>query len=75
MSAMSFAAWAARRRSPSPAEVRAEVWSLGVRHHGEALEGARRELACHGIAPERAALLRACIRSLNRRQRVADTVR
>jgi hypothetical protein len=51
-------------RGPTPAEIRAEVWNLGVRHHGEALEGARRELACHGLAPARAALLRACVRVL-----------
>jgi hypothetical protein len=75
MNAMSFAAWATRRSAPSPAEVRAELWSLGVRHYGNPLEGARQELARHGIAPERARLLQACIRTLNRRQRVSAGLR
>jgi hypothetical protein len=51
---------------PSPAEVRVEVWKLGVRHHGEALEGALQELGEPDTSPERAALLRACVRQLKR---------
>ena len=50
--------------APSTAEVRAEVWSLGVRHRGEALEGALRELKDRSLAPGRAALLRACVQQL-----------
>jgi hypothetical protein len=50
---------------PTAAEVRAEVWKLGVRHHGEALQGALDELA-GGVASPRAALLRACVVQLRR---------
>ena len=53
--------------SPTAEEVRGEVWRLGVRHQGEALEGARRELASPGLAPARTALLRACVRALKKR--------
>jgi hypothetical protein len=52
------------RPGPTVAEVRAEIWNLGARHRGEALEGARQELARHGLSADREALLRACIRSL-----------
>jgi hypothetical protein len=48
----------------SPAEVRAEVWRLGVRHHGEPLQGALAELKGRGLAPARVALLHACVRSM-----------
>jgi hypothetical protein len=48
----------------SDAEVRAEVWSLGVRHRGEALEGALTELKAGGLSTERAQLLQACVRKL-----------
>lgn len=46
------------------ADVRAEVWSLGVRHHGEPLEGALGELKAGGLSSERAQLLQACVRKL-----------
>ncbi len=46
------------------AEVRAEIWRLGVRHHGEALKGAKAELAADS-GGEASALLRACIRKLS----------
>lgn len=52
--------------APSPAEVRAEVWNLGVRHHGYALDGAMKELAEGEISPARAALLKACVQHLRR---------
>jgi hypothetical protein len=52
---------------PDQAEVRSEIWSLGNRHRGEALEGAREELRAPGLAPARAQLLRACIRQLQTR--------
>jgi hypothetical protein len=48
----------------SPAEIRAEVWSLGVRHHGEPLRGALAELADSALSPARSALLRACVQQL-----------
>jgi hypothetical protein len=46
------------------AQVRAEIWSLGTRHHGWPLEGALDELANRDISNDRAALLRACVRKL-----------
>lgn len=48
----------------SPAEVRAESWALGGRHHGQILEGARVELKSDGLSIRRAVLLKAVIRSL-----------
>lgn len=48
----------------SDAEVRSEVWSLGVRHRGEPLAGALAELKGGGLSPERAQLLQACVRKL-----------
>ena len=49
-----------------PSEIRAETWSLGNRHHGEVLKGARSELNTPDITPRRATLLKAVIRSLAR---------
>jgi hypothetical protein len=49
---------------PTPAEIRAEIWNLGVRHRGEPLAGARQELAGHGLGTGREALLKACVRAL-----------
>ena len=46
----------------SPEEVRAETWSMGVRHHGQVLQGARAELKAPGQPMRRAILLRAVIR-------------
>jgi len=48
----------------SDAAVRAEIWSLGVRHHGWPLEGALEELKSAGLGAGRANLLRACVRKL-----------
>ena len=52
----------------SEAEVRAEVWNLGVRHHGEPLAGALEELKTGQPSAERAQLLHACVRKLKRAQ-------
>ncbi|WP_309088942.1 hypothetical protein [Phenylobacterium sp.] len=49
---------------PSAAQVRAEVWNLGVRHHGDALAGAIQELEAGGLASSQSQLLRACVRQL-----------
>jgi hypothetical protein len=49
---------------PSSAEIRAEVWKLGVRHHGQALAGALIELRDTSVPAARTALLRACVRQL-----------
>jgi hypothetical protein len=60
---VSLSAWLSSA-SVTEAQIRAEIWSLGVRHHGWPLEGAREELAEKAIADDRAALLRACVRKL-----------
>lgn len=52
------------RPAVSEAEVRAEIWRLGVRHVGWPLEGALEELRQPNLAPGRASLLRACIHKL-----------
>lgn len=71
---MSLATWLASRTIDN-ADIRAEIWNLGVRHHGEALEGARQELAAPGLDPARAYLLRACVRQLSRQARVRASFR
>jgi hypothetical protein len=43
------------------AEIRAEVWRLGVRHFGRPLEGAREELKARNLPASRVQLLRACV--------------
>jgi hypothetical protein len=48
----------------SDADVRSEVWKLGVRHRGEPLQGALAELKAGGLSTERAQLLQACVRKL-----------
>lgn len=48
------------------AEVRSEVWSLGVRHHGEPLKGALAELKAGDLSAERSQLLQACVRKLRK---------
>lgn len=52
--------------APSAAEIRSEVWKLGVRHRGEPLEGALAELRDRATPPSRTALLRACVNELRR---------
>jgi hypothetical protein len=52
------------RPAAAEAEVRAEIWRLGVRHVGWPLEGARKELREPGVSMERAVLLRACVEKL-----------
>lgn len=64
---MSPFGWLWRRNGTDAAEVRAEIWNLGARHLGWPLEGALRELAEPGLPPERARLLRACVRDLQGR--------
>ncbi|HSV03046.1 MAG TPA: hypothetical protein VLI41_07540 [Phenylobacterium sp.] len=53
--------------APSAAEIRAEVWKLGVRHRGEPLNGALQELREASVTPARAVLLRACVQQLRAR--------
>jgi hypothetical protein len=50
----------------SEADVRSEVWNLGVRHRGEPLEGALAELKAGGLSSERTQLLQACVRKLKK---------
>jgi hypothetical protein len=52
----------------SEADVRSEVWNLGVRHRGEPLAGALAELKAGGLSSERAQLLQACVRQLKKTQ-------
>lgn len=52
------------RPSVAAAEVRAEIWRLGVRHVGWPLEGALQELAEPDLPADRAVLLRACVHKL-----------
>ena len=44
-----------------PSEVRAEAWSLSSRYKGDAVGGARTELAAAGVSMRRAVLLRLVI--------------
>ena len=46
------------------AEVRAEIWKLGVRHVGWPLEGALKELREPNLSMARTVLLRACVEKL-----------
>jgi hypothetical protein len=71
---MSFETWVAGR-AVDPAGIRAEIWNLGVRHHGAPLEGARLELAAPGLGAARASLLRACVRHLSRQERLKASFR
>lgn len=49
------------RPAVADAEVRAEIWRLGVRHVGWPLEGALNELREPNLPMSRAVLLRACV--------------
>jgi len=49
------------------AEIRSEVWDLGVRHRGEPLAGALAELKAADLSAARSQLLQACVRKLRRR--------
>jgi hypothetical protein len=62
---MSLAAWF-RGAAITEADIRLEIWRLGARHRGWPLEGAQQELAEKGVPDDRAALLRACVRKLQR---------
>jgi hypothetical protein len=63
---MSVLSWFLRS-SNTEAEVRAEIWSLGMRHLGWPLEGALEELKAPGLSTKRTLLLRACIQKLQGR--------
>ncbi len=52
------------RPAVADAEIRAEIWRLGVRHVGWPLEGALEELREPNISMDRAVLLRACVDKL-----------
>lgn len=49
------------RPSVADAEIRAEIWRLGVRHVGWPLRGALEELREPNLPMGRSALLRACV--------------
>ena len=46
-------------------QIRIEVWKLGARSQGEALQAAQAELKAGGLSSERANLLRACVGHLS----------
>jgi hypothetical protein len=46
-------------------QIRIEVWKLGARSQGEALQAAQAELKAGGLSSERIQLLRACVRELS----------
>lgn len=46
-------------------QIRIEVWKLGARNQGEALQAAQAELKAGGLTSERIQLLRACVRELS----------
>lgn len=52
------------------AEVRAEMWAIGVRHRGRVADGAREEARALGLSFRRAVLLKAVIREHGRALRV-----
>lgn len=51
---------------PSEADIRSEVWKLGVRHLGEPLAGAMAELKTGDLSAERTQLLQACVRQMKK---------
>jgi hypothetical protein len=63
--AVSFFSWLSTL-GPSAADIRAEVWKLGVQHRGEPLQGALDELAAGGVSASRTVLLKACVHQLRR---------
>lgn len=60
---MSLFAWLGGG-GPTAAEVRAEIWKLGVRHLGRPLDGALAELGDPNLPMGRVALLRGCVAKL-----------
>jgi len=52
------------RPGVAEAEIRAEIWRLGVRHRGLPLEGALEELREPDLSLNRTVLLRACVDKL-----------
>lgn len=57
------------RPPTAEAEIRAEIWRLGVRHNGWPLRGAQDELREPGLSMGRAVLLRACVDRLKEEKR------
>lgn len=53
------------RTTPTPPKLRQEIFSLGGRHRGDALGGARLELAEPGLDAERRLLLEAVVKHLS----------
>ena len=54
-----------RGTSVPPPRLRQEIFSLGGRHQGDALAGARIELKAEGLTPERRALLHEVVSHLS----------
>lgn len=68
MSLSSFLGWLVPA-AVTPQAIRSEIYFLGSRHHGEALNGALMELKSNDRGPDRSRLLRAVINELKRDQR------
>jgi hypothetical protein len=64
---MNLAALIGRFLGPpvTPDAIRMEIYRLGSRHQGEALEGARLELESAELKPDRGRLLRAVVNQLS----------
>lgn len=59
----------------SPDDIRSEIFFLGSRHQGEALDGALAELRAPNLEPRRSRLLRAVVSDLTRSQPQGRTAR
>lgn len=70
---MNLSTLLARLTAPAvtAAAVRSEIYFLGGRHRGEALDGALAELKSNGLNPGRSRLLRAVVNQLKRDQRAS----
>jgi hypothetical protein len=63
---MSLSSWT-RNAPVRETAVRAEIWRLGTQSLGRPLESAMDELKAPDLTADRARLLRACVRRLQRR--------
>ena len=57
------------RPACADAEIRAEIWRLGVRHVGWPLQGALDELREPNLSLNRTVLLRACVDRLKQKEK------
>lgn len=62
---MNLFGWLVGGAGVTKSQIRTEVWKLGARNQGEALQAAQAELKAGGLSAERATLLKACVRELS----------